>query len=139
MSIGCLGGFPLATRQSQAGFTLLEVLVALAILAISLGVLIPVFSGTLDRNAALADQKAATMLAQSKLDTVGSGIPLTDGATDGTFSNGFVWHIEVAPYTFPYTSRLVTPKLVTLTVKWPAKAGLRSLTVKTIRLVGHSE
>jgi general secretion pathway protein I len=115
----------------------LEVLVALAILAISLGVLIPVFSGTLDRQGALADQKTAAMLAQSKLDTVGSEVPLSDGATDGTFSNGFTWHVEVAPYQFQYTSRFVTPKLVTLTVKWPAKNGPRSLTVKTIRLVGH--
>jgi len=125
------------TRPSEAGFTLLEVLVAFAILAISLGVLIPVFSGTLGRQAALADQKTATMLAQSKLDTVGSEIPLTDGASDGAFSNGFTWHVEVAPYKFEYTSRFVMPKLVTLTVRWPAKNGPRSLTLKTIRLVGH--
>jgi general secretion pathway protein I len=125
------------TRQRESGFTLLEVLVALAILAISLGVLIPVFAGTLDREAALADQKTAAMLAQSKLDTVGSEIPLADGVSDGTFSNGFSWHIEIAPYKFEYTSRLVTPMLVTLTVKWPAKNGSRSLTLKTIRLIGH--
>jgi len=124
-------------ERRQAGFTLLEVLVALAILAISLGVLIPVFSGTLDRQAALADQKTAAMLAQSKLDTVGNEILLTDGASEGTFSNGFTWHVEVAPYKFEYTSRFVTPKLVTLTVKWPAKNGPRFLTLKTIRLVGH--
>ncbi len=109
----------------------------MAILAISLGVLIPVFSGTLDRQGALADQKTAAMLLQSKLATVGSEIPLIDGATDGQFSNGFSWHVEVAPYQFQYTSRFVTPKLVTLTVRWPAKNGPGALTVKTIRLVGH--
>lgn len=124
-------------RGGEAGFTLLEVLVALAVLAISLGVLIPVFSGTLDRQGALADQKTAAMLAESKLATVGSEIPLVDGATDGKFDNGFTWHAEVAPYQFQYTSRFVTPKLVTLTVHWPAKNGPRVLTVKTIRLVGH--
>lgn len=116
---------------------MLEVLVALAILAISLGVLIPVFSGTLDRQAVTADQRTAAMLARSKLDAVGSEIPLTDGATDGKFTNGFSWHVEVASYPFQYASPFVTPKRVTLTVRWPAKNGPRSLTMTTIRLVGN--
>jgi general secretion pathway protein I len=124
-------------RRGQGGFTLLEVLVALSVLAISLGVLVPVFSGTLERQAALADQKTATALAESKLAAVGSEIPLTDGATDGKFDNGFTWHIEVGPYPFEYTSPLVIPKQVTLTVSWPARHGQKAFTIKTIRLVGR--
>ncbi len=128
-----------ATRGGRAaGFTLLEVLVALSILAISLGVLVPVFSGTLDRQIILADQKTASALARSKLATVGSEIPLVDGKTDGRFDNGFTWHVEIAPYQFQYTSPLVVPKLVTLTVRWPAKHGMRALSVKTIRLLGRN-
>ena len=125
--------------NAQAGFTLLEVLVALAILAISLGVLVPVFSDTLDRQLAMADQKTASALARSKLATVGSEVPLIDGTSDGRFDNGFKWHVEIAPYPFQYASPLVVPKLVSLTVQWPSKHGVRALTVKTIRLLGRNE
>ncbi len=125
------------SARSQHGFTLLETLVALAILAISLGVLFPVFSASVQRQTDLADQKTATLLAQSKLDAVGSEIPLLDGISDGQFPNGFTWHVEIAPYAFDRSSAFVSPKLVTLTVHWPAKASPGTLVVKTIRLVGR--
>jgi len=125
------------SEDAQRGFTLLEVLVALAVLSISLGILLPVFSDTLQRQTAVADRRTANMLAQSKLDEIGSEIKLRDGASDGTFANGFTWHLEIVPYDFDRTSVLVTPKLVTLTVRWPAKNGPGVLTVRTIKLAGH--
>jgi general secretion pathway protein I len=119
------------------GFTLLEVLVALAVLSISLGALLPVFSSTLRNEDALSDQTTAILLAQSKLDALGTEIPIVDGKSQGRFDNGFTWRLEIGPYPFDRTSALVTPKMATLTVAWPARTGVRSLSISTIRLVGH--
>lgn len=116
---------------------MLEVLVALAVLAISFGVLLPVFSGTLGYRAALADQQTANMLAQSKLAEIGSTIPLIDGKTEGKFANGFTWHVEIAPYQSDRTSTFVFPKLVTLNIGWSANSGPREYVIKTMRLVGR--
>jgi general secretion pathway protein I len=83
---------------AQAGFSLLEVLVAFSILALSLGVLMQIFSGAM-RNAVLSDQYSqATLLAQSKLSSVGSEEPLRDGETQGSFENGMRWRVTVTPY-----------------------------------------
>jgi hypothetical protein len=109
----------------------------LAVLSISLGALIPVFSGTLRNEDALSDQTTAILLAQSKLDSLGFEIPLIDGKREGRFDNGFHWRLEITPYSFDYASALVTPKQATLTIEWPARTGTRSLSISTIRLVGH--
>ena len=81
-----------------AGFTLIEVLVALAILAIAFGFAFRALSGGFDRLD--RDQKSADalLLAQSTLARVGHDIALQDGVVDGRTEDGFAWRIETAPY-----------------------------------------
>ena len=123
-------------KHSGNGFTLLEVLVALAVLAICLAAFIPIFSGTLRQQSHLDDEATATALARSKLAEVGTEIPLKDGTIDGLFENGFKWQLVVAPYGSTSAQAFVRPKLATLTVQWPTKTGLKSFVIKSIRLVG---
>ncbi len=82
----------------QQGFSLLEILVAFSILALSLGVLMQIFSGA-TRNADLArDQTRATALAQSLLASTHVEPILTASENSGTTDDGLRWRIEVAPF-----------------------------------------
>ncbi len=81
-------------RPGERGFSLLEILVAFSILALTLGVLMQIFSGSL-RNAEMAhDQAQAVALAQSLLAAAGIETPLTAGETSGQAGNKFRWLLQ---------------------------------------------
>lgn len=83
-------------RRRQRGFTLLEVLVALAIVAMSLGLLYR-SSGTSARNAGDIDQmQRAVVLAESLRDLRDS--VSADGWQDAGTSAGYAWQVRSAPY-----------------------------------------
>jgi general secretion pathway protein I len=85
----------------QGGFTLLEVLVAFAILALSLGVLIQIFSTGLNNVALGSEYSRAILLAQSQLAALGVEAPLAAGESNGEFGDGYRWHVTVTPYDLP--------------------------------------
>ena len=88
-------------RAAQRGFSLLEVLVAFSILALSLGVLMQIFSSAM-RNAMLSQQYSnATLLAQSTLSSVGIEEPLQEGERSGEWDNGMRWRLFVTAYEEP--------------------------------------
>jgi general secretion pathway protein I len=77
------------------GFSLLEVLVAFAVLAISLGVLMQIFSSSL-RNADVShDQAQAVSLAQSLLAGAGIESPLVAGETSGDVDGRMFWRLRI--------------------------------------------
>ena len=80
------------------GFTLIEVLVALAILAIAFGFAFRALSGGFDRLDRDQKNADALLLAQSTLARVGRDIALADGAVDGRTADGFAWRIETSSY-----------------------------------------
>lgn len=73
---------PFSTSR-QAGFSLLEVLVAFVILALSLGVLMRLVSTSLGNIARAEHATQAVTVAQSVLARLGTDSPLTEGAQDG--------------------------------------------------------
>ena len=89
------------TGRGQSGFSLLEVLVAFSILALSLGVLMQIFSGAM-RNAVLSEQYSqAALLAQSILSATGIEEPLQAGERAGEWENGMRWRLFISPYEEP--------------------------------------
>jgi general secretion pathway protein I len=121
--------------ERSAGFTLLEVLVALAVLAVSLGALFDAFGGTL-RGVERADQmRTATLLARATLAAVGSEIPLETGELDGRYTNGFVWRLQMTPHPGTTEDSLVAAYAVRLIVSWPEGSATRSLRLETLRLL----
>src|SRR5262249_4230868 len=107
-------------------------------LAITLAVLLPVFSGVGSRNTALDDERTAIALARSKLESIGVESPLADGVTEGKFEIGFGWKLEVMPYGTVESPRDPTgPRHIALTVHWPKASGPHAVTINGLRVGGR--
>lgn len=78
-----------------AGFTLIEVVVALAILALALAAALPQFGSALRLGAEATDGREAVLVAQSALAVLTADPRLADGARDGAADGGWVWRATV--------------------------------------------
>ncbi len=119
------------------GFTLIEVVVAFVILALSLGVLLNVFSTGLRTARTSEAYTMATLLAQSKLAAVGVEAPLVEGETAGQFDERFRWSIDVRrdeELSPPGEDLPVRAYDVVVTVSWGEADGERSVSLTTLRL-----
>jgi type II secretion system protein I len=121
-SIGSPGGSP-STRSRRggtfgrkpgsraaggdAGFTLIEVLVAFSVLAIVLVPLLQVFGDGLGTTQTAREYARATLLARSRLAEIGVDAPLREGEETGSFDEpGFRWRTEVVRD----TSEVIAPR-----------------------------
>ena len=82
----------------EAGFTLVEVIVALAMLSVGLGVLLGLISSSLRQTANAESMAEASSLAQSLMDEGGIDMPVKPGERDGQFPNGLHWHLKMLPF-----------------------------------------
>lgn len=92
----------MAGTRNQTGFSLLEVLVAFAILALSLGVLMNIFSTAL-RGVGLGEEYSkAALLMEARLAALGSELPIEVGVQSGSAGDSegqqFHWQLTISPY-----------------------------------------
>jgi general secretion pathway protein I len=125
-----------ATSKRRAGFTLVEIIVALAILALSLDVILPAISEALWRTGEAEAQAEAASLARSLLAQAGSAMPLNNGAAAGQFDNGFRWRLQVTPYGSADQTMPVRAYAVVAEVFWDDANRERSVALTTLRLGG---
>jgi len=85
-------------RTTQRGFSLLEILVAFSILALSLGILMQIFSGSLRNVDVTRDQAQAVVLAQSLLASAGVESTLVAGESAGARDEKLRWVLRVNPF-----------------------------------------
>ena len=76
------------------GFTLIETLVAMAILSISLVIILQLFSGGLKSSRLSDNYTRAIFHAREKMEEILLNDNFTDGATEGEFSDGFEWKAQ---------------------------------------------
>ncbi|QJR16477.1 type IV pilus modification PilV family protein [Usitatibacter palustris] len=82
--------------RSQGGFTLLEVVVAFMVLALTVTTIFQIFSTGLSRSGDLEAYSEALAVAQTKLAVVGVEEPLKEGATNGeTDDRRYKWSVTV--------------------------------------------
>jgi len=79
--------------RSERGFSLVEALVALAIIAALAGALAEALGANARARAAMAQRRAALMVAQSALSRIEAGDPTDTGQSDG-----LTWHVLREPY-----------------------------------------
>jgi len=131
-----------AARRHARGFTLLEVIVAFALLGVALTLLLGAISGAARQVSGSQDASRASLYAQSLLADAGLGQPLEPGQSEGSFENGrYRWVLQVKEYTEPTTDSAVSnpagsmPLLdLTLDMRWGSEAG-QALQWRTLRLV----
>ncbi len=114
---GARAGF----RHFQAGFTLLEVMIAVAVIAI---VLVAVF-GSQSQSLTLANEAkfntTAALLAQRKMAEVETGNSLDLSSSSGDFGEDFPeyqWELNVSEVPLPGTGEVEYLKQVDLIIRW---------------------
>lgn len=123
-------------NRREDGFTLIEVLVALAILSVSLAVLLIAFSDSLDRFSRSRSELIAVSLANSLTDQIGITIPLKVGDQTGEFKGGYAWRLHISPYGSADDQKAwpISAYDITVTVSWTEVARRRSMSFRTLRL-----
>jgi general secretion pathway protein I len=125
----------------RSGFTLLEVVVALAIAAMALVGLFQAGSGGMFAVDTAARAQEAVQRAQSHLAAVGRDAALIQGDFTDDDGSGYRWRLRVRPVaTYPVlatngnSAAPATLYDVEVAISWPGHSGERSVVLKTLRL-----
>jgi general secretion pathway protein I len=81
--------------RNKDGFTLIEILVSIAILGIGLGMLLELFSGGLKSARVSEEYTKAVCFGKGKMEEMLTTRDFSEGVTEGTFDDQFSWKIEV--------------------------------------------
>jgi len=86
-------------RPSRAGgFTLIEVLLAFVVFALSFTVVLEILSGSMRNTVRAKEYTEIALIAQSVMDQVGLEIPLEAGASSTGESGDYSWQLEINPF-----------------------------------------
>ncbi|WP_266157140.1 prepilin-type N-terminal cleavage/methylation domain-containing protein [Dyella silvatica] len=80
------------------GFSLLEVIAAILLLAIAFTALMQVAGGSMALSGHAAEASKAALWAQSKLDGMTVIEPLREGSSEGQFDAQYRWRLKVSPW-----------------------------------------
>lgn len=119
--------------NDHAGFTLLEVLVALIVLALLLGAFAQIMQTGLRQSRTVEARTTATMLAQSRLAAVGIELPLAVGEAWGETEDGLAWRTAIELVEPPTESQPLAAYAVQVTVAWSPAPG-DQVTLTTLRI-----
>lgn len=118
----------------EAGFTLVEVIAAFAILALSFSVLMSVMSDGLSRSGGAAIEAEAGSLVQSLLARAGTETALKPEENTGQTDRGLRWRLSMTPYGEAEAAPHTAAFRVTAEVFWRDGFRDRSLALSTLRL-----
>lgn len=93
-----IAGYSRKAARSLRGFALLEILVAFAILALTLGVLLQIFGKGMNMASTGENYSRALLFAESILATVGRTEEIEVGDRYGEFDENYSWSVHVQLY-----------------------------------------
>jgi general secretion pathway protein I len=85
----------IVSRNRQAGFSLIEMVAAFLVFAIAIGILMQILATSLHQTRSSNDYTMAALWAESKLDTIGVGMPIEAGSSNGRFDDNYSWELNV--------------------------------------------
>lgn len=134
----CRGAAPSGSR----GFTLLELLLAFVVFALSFATVLEILSGSMRNTVRARQYTEAALTAQAVMDQVGLEIPLQQGIKSSGESGDYTWEIEILPYQHsgdgfhrPELAELTGIELlqIDLLVSWGAPPREQSSEFSTVR------
>lgn len=129
-------------RHSSRGFTLLEVMLAFVIFALSFAAILEIMAGSMRAVRRASDDTEVALIAQTLMDQVGIGIPLVESEFTGQEMDRYYWQMGVYRYGAggedAYVQELaelsgIALYQVTLDIEWDAGRQERSVHFSTIR------
>ena len=128
----------MVSPDSHRGFTLIETLVAISILAISFTVILQLFSGGL-KSSKLSDEYTRGIFhAREKMDEILLAGELTEGVIDGKFDDGFKWRAEALNLEIKEATGVKLPFRafnINVDVVWDIGGHEKHFAISTIKLV----
>ncbi len=122
--------------SEQRGFTLLEVLVAVAVLGIAIAVILQLFSAGLRAISASGNYIEASAKAEAKMREVLDDDALTERSLSETTNDGYRFDISVTRALGNKTENLPVILLdISLTVHWTKGTKERALNLRTMKMV----
>lgn len=125
-------------RQKEEGFTLIEVLVALAIIGMALGALAGIFGLGITGHETASEAEAALAVAEERL-ALAAAAP-RPGTAKGVFGSRYAWQTTVAPYQDSDGKATDAPATlpplyrVAVSVAWHDGRHTREVSLSTLRL-----
>jgi general secretion pathway protein I len=133
-----MNGVTQSVDKSQAGFTLIEILVAFTIATLLLGALYQIFSSGLRSGSIAAEHSNAVLLAESALEVFGIEETLVVGEVHDRVDRKYERHVVVRSRPDLLPGGIVRPALapyeVEISVTWRSGRQSRSVSLSTIRL-----
>lgn len=134
--------------RSQAGFTLLEVLLAVVIMGVSLTTILLQFQTALHAGSISQERTNAVIYAKEKLESLKIEDGLSESSQSGVLESGYEWETEVSLYEYEEEDqeedisyedlRHETYKL-RATVKWNSGINKRQVELITLKTVTRNE
>jgi len=87
-----------ATRRTSQGFTLLEVMLAFVVFALSFATVLEIMAGSMRSVRRASEDTEAALFAQSLVERVGTEIPLEDSEFSGVGLDRYEWRLAIYLY-----------------------------------------
>jgi general secretion pathway protein I len=129
---------------SSAGFTLLEVMVALSVLAIGIVAVLELLGGSLRLGTKATRHTQAALYAQQEMDRLFAQTTLEDGEESGELPGGYYWHARVQEIHPDDANTRLQPqrqsqtdffhlKEIEVSVRWEEGEGQQSFALHSLR------